>query len=186
MRFGTFSLSLVATILFSAPAFSATKSPSQMLLCSNASTGAIVARAKCKKNETLFNLSTLQSAVATSATTGQKGDRGETGQAGPQGPAGPVGPEGLLNLTSCHVVTATDFADNGTASAYAGCNASSEFMLTWGYTYQDSALVVLRDAILNKFGNSYAVGVSVITQNDFGVPITNTYTLIVNAVCCAA
>lgn len=130
---------------------------SAAVVCIRNSDGAIFSRPRCKRDE---SAATVNSIVDTA-----KAKRSY--------------------LSSCRSIEATDSTTTGTAGATATCN-SNEYMLNYGdYTVPITLGVMRRNEI--QYAGPIPVGVTLISQVDFGVPsvpFVNTYTLHVQATCC--
>ncbi len=101
------------SLLIPVTAYSATPAPKPMAVCINQTTGAVVARSKCKAGEQPLNLGTIAA-----ATIGPKGD---------------PGPPGKIDFSTCYTKTTLSASSLGTGSTQLECDSNTaDFMLTDG------------------------------------------------------
>jgi hypothetical protein len=171
----------VAAFLVCIPTTFAAPAAKPMTICLTESTGAVVARPKCRKGEVVFNARSLVSTLS-----GPQWPQGVQGTAGPQGVPGPKGEPGLpglIDTASCYVQNGEwQLTNDGFAFASAQCkDEKSEFMMSDGMEVQpSSAFLDLRERSLWIPANSNVpTGIDIATQS-----ATSVYQLRAVIVCC--
>lgn len=176
-----------------APAASST-----LTVCVTQATGAVVARAKCKKGETPLNLSAVaataigpqgakgdqgpQGVKGDQGAQGAKGDAGPQGNAGLQGAKGDPGARGIVDVAGCYrKVGEWQLTNDGYAYADADCNnPGSEFMIADGFDYQPFVTLALTDRMpFTLPGDTVPTGIAIGT-----VSATKVYQLQAIITCC--
>lgn len=152
--------------------------------------GDLLVRARCRRNESVFNIGTLAQATSVipgpagvDGLPGADGLPGVDGAPGENGVEGPQGPPGIMNVEACHekrsAVTTGPGTDEPTyeRTAEITCDAGDEFMLSHGYAVipgtTDRAAIKSVEVLLD--GN-VPVGVHVVatttTSREFNLQAT--------------
>jgi hypothetical protein len=166
------SFPFIAAFLVAIPSAFSAPAAKPMTICLTESTGAVIARPKCRKGEVVFNARSLVSTLS-----GPQGPQGPQGVPGPQGPVG-----GSLDYGSCYkksVSKRTTFLGVGLLSAECN-NTESELMIADSLSSDTGLSYINEKKLIFDSTGKVPVGAEFTTlRND----LVN-YTIEVTIVCC--